>query len=139
MPVDSINEPPLDLLYAGDNAKCDIIYYTLHLLLLRSHAHAKARRLANTAIVHPGDGPQPSPAPGVLQPILDMLQYEAFCKRVQVEVSKMSHALEEVGVTANVRFSAIGDTGEQTLRMFEQAEDGSRQVTGETVLRIDGR
>jgi mediator of RNA polymerase II transcription subunit 17 len=139
--MESANEPPSisDPRITTDSAKCDLIYSALHLLLLRSHAYAKAQRLANTAIVRPNDAPLPVLSPGVLQPILDMLQYEVFCKRVKAEVQKMAYALQEVGISAKVRFSAIGDTGEQMLRMLELADEGQRKVTGEVILRIDRR
>ena len=117
------------------SAKCDLIYSLLQLLLLRSHTYARAQRLSNTAIVRAANiVVQPPP---ILQPIIDLLQYEVFCDRVHTEITKVATALSETGVPARVRFGAVGDTGENLVRIL--SEEGINKIGGQVILRIDGR
>jgi mediator of RNA polymerase II transcription subunit 17 len=132
----STGPPATDADSATDVARCDLIRAALHLLLLRAHAHGKARRLADRSTT----GPPPQHAlapPSILQPVLDTLQYEAFCGRVHAEVQRVADALGAAGVRARVRFAPAGETGSTLLRLV--AENPAPRLSGEAVLRIDSR
>lgn len=77
-------------------------------------------------------------SPPLLQPIIDLLQYQVFCERVKSEINKMMGVLSKAGVTSTLRFDAVGESGKELLRLLD--EDGSWSVVGgEAVLRIEKR
>jgi mediator of RNA polymerase II transcription subunit 17 len=117
--------------------KCDLIYSSLHALLLRRHWHMKLRRLGNTGIIRPPVLAETTHAPPILRPIIDLLQYQVFCERIKSEIDKMVEALSAVGIPATLRFDPVGETGQQLIRLFD--DNVSNIVGGEAVLRIDNR
>ncbi|KII95133.1 hypothetical protein PLICRDRAFT_33966 [Plicaturopsis crispa FD-325 SS-3] len=117
--------------------RCDLIYSALHALLLQAHAYQKTRRLTATSSKRVA-GPMaaiPSP-PLLLQPIIDMLQYQVFAARVKAEIDKVVSALQVAGVPVTRRFTAVGESGLRLVGMFD---DGAKRVGGEALLRIDSR
>ncbi|KAG6917901.1 hypothetical protein DXG01_000510 [Tephrocybe rancida] len=114
---------------------CNLIYFTLHALLLRRHGFSQAQRLGPTGVIR-GTKDISSP-PLVLQPVIDLLQYQVFCERIQSEIEKMVTALSVVGIPASLRFDPIGETGRQLVQLFETSPGTS--IGGEAVLRIDDR
>ncbi|TFK55925.1 hypothetical protein OE88DRAFT_1716574 [Heliocybe sulcata] len=129
---DSIEQPdePPDL---GD-AKCDLIFAALHLLLLRIHTHFKTQRLRNDPALSQNP---PPPAPAILQPVLEALQYEVFCSRVNVEVEKMTGALRAAGVPSTMRLNSVGETGQALVELFNDRNGG--RLSGDIVVRIGTR
>ncbi|KAF8639838.1 hypothetical protein AX17_001093 [Amanita inopinata Kibby_2008] len=119
------------------HAICDLIYYGLQILLLRRHNFLKTRRLG-AAIMHE----QPnitdiSRVPPILQPVIDLLQYRVFCKRIRVEIDKMIQALANVDILSTLRFDPVGETGQDLLDSID--ENSTKLVSGEAVIRIDNR
>ncbi|OBZ70158.1 Mediator of RNA polymerase II transcription subunit 17 [Grifola frondosa] len=117
------------------DAHCDLVYWILHILLLRSHVVLKSQRLANIGIPRvQGLTLQPPP---LLQPIIDVLQYRVFCERVYAELDRMAKALRQAGVPTKFQFEPVGESGEELVRLLQQ--DRSSPIGGETLLRIDHR
>ncbi|TFY54094.1 hypothetical protein EVG20_g9851 [Dentipellis fragilis] len=131
---DTLPSPSQPAVHSIGQTKCDMIYHLLHILLLRLHSHIKERRLSTS------NGPQVDPAsapvsPTVLQPVIDILQYETFCQRVKAEMGKIVSALTKAGVPIKFEFNAVGETGEEIVRLI--CEDGASHIGGETTIRID--
>lgn len=97
----------------------------------------KLQRLGMAGIIRPPTTTEGSHAPPVLQPIIDLLQYQVFCDRIRSEINKMVVALTIAGIPSTFRFEAVGETGRQLVRLFEL--NGSKAIGGEAVLRIDNR
>jgi mediator of RNA polymerase II transcription subunit 17, fungi type len=119
------------------SGKCDLIYSALHALLLRTHAHSKTYRLGSSGIMRVASPTDTTlTPPPLLQPIIDLLQYQVFCERVKSEIIKTIGALSKAGISSTLRFDPVGETGKELLRLLD--EDGSRSIVGgEAVLRID--
>jgi mediator of RNA polymerase II transcription subunit 17, fungi type len=139
----------------------------LPLLLARAHYMLKARRLASKtqSSLRPGQpggsssqSQPPGPAQGatakpqdlathsILQLLVDMVQYQVFCDRLDGEVTKLENALDEAGVKRKVQFHRLGQgfggKGLVDLLTPESAtadKDGSFVVTGDLMIRIDRR
>lgn len=121
-------------------AKCDLIASVLHAFLLRTHSHTKTLRLGTTGVVRVPVQPQvarTSTSPPLLQPIIDLLQYQLFCEHVKAEVDKMVKALSVAGIPCVVRFNSVVDIGQELLALLN--EGTTQRVSGEAVLRIDER
>jgi mediator of RNA polymerase II transcription subunit 17 len=73
----------------------------------------------------------------MLQPIIDFLQYEVFCRRVKAELDRAVEALAKAGVRSTLRFEPVGENGQQIVELLE--EQTRRKLSGEAVLRIDNR
>ncbi|GLB33862.1 putative subunit 17 of Mediator complex [Lyophyllum shimeji] len=116
--------------------KCNLIYSALHVLLLGRHAHLKSRRLGTAGTSRASTDAFRSPPP-ILQPIIDLLQYQVFCERIKSEIDKMVAALSAAGIPASLRFDPVGETGRQLVQFLETGN--GRVIGGEAVLRIDNR
>ena len=114
---------------------CDLIFSSLHVLLLRAHAHVKTQGIGRSGVSRPA---ATIAAPPLLQPIVDLLQYRVFCDRVHIEVGKMARGLRDAGVPVKLRVNRVGESGEQLVGMLTKV-DGQRNIGGETFLRIDNR
>ncbi|KAJ6539396.1 subunit 17 of mediator complex-domain-containing protein [Mycena capillaripes] len=122
---------------AGSNAKCDFIYYALQALLLRLHGHAKRQRLGTAGVFRPPSLSDAAQPPLLLRPVIDLLQYEVFCARLQAEMLAMSGALTAVGISSALRFEPVGGTGQGIVDLLDANDD--KALGGEAVLRIDNR
>lgn len=121
-------------------AKCDLVSSVLHVFLLRMHSHTKTHRLGTTGIMRvqvQGQPPRVLPSPPLLQPVIDLLQYEVFCKRVHAEVHKVVRALDVAGIPCSIHFNSAGESGNELVRLLEDST--TQKVGGEAVLRIDER
>ncbi|OAX36195.1 hypothetical protein K503DRAFT_858151 [Rhizopogon vinicolor AM-OR11-026] len=118
------------------SATCNLIYFALQGLLLSLHAIQKSQRLsfANPQRLHSSF---PNKAP-LLQPIIDLLQYQVFCDRIKVELDKMVFSLRKASIPCSLRFDAVGESGHQLVEHLVADETG-RRIGGEAVLRIDAR
>ncbi|KAJ7068332.1 subunit 17 of mediator complex-domain-containing protein [Mycena amicta] len=119
------------------SAKCDLLYHMLQALLLRRHAYVKHVRLGDASVFRRQDAPEPRPAPLILRPVIDLLQYEVFCERVYSEMSAACQGLDDVGIEAALRFIPVGGTGRGLMALLDDAEENS--VGGQALLRIDNR
>ncbi|KAG1732327.1 hypothetical protein EDD22DRAFT_982535 [Suillus occidentalis] len=115
-------------------ATCNLIYFALQGLLLSLHAWHKSQRLSSANTRHPPSA-LPNKAP-LLQPIIDLLQYQVFCDRITVELDKMVSALLKAGIPSSLRFDAVGESGHQLVEHFA-ANETARRIGGEALLRID--
>jgi mediator of RNA polymerase II transcription subunit 17 len=117
---------------------CNLIYATLHVLLIRAHAYEKAQRLdisaALRSVTRP---PHPVQPPLILQPIIDLIQYQVFCERVKIELDKIMKALLSAGIPTIIRFNAVGDCGEYIVKLV--TDNTTQRVGGDAMLRIDER
>lgn len=122
-------------------AKCDLIYDFLHLLLLREHSHRRLTRIAvpETAPKLRADVAFPSllPTLALLQPVIDILQYEYFCVRVKAEMSKTIQILRRAGIPVKFHFDAVGEDGAGVLDSL--ISGGNGRIGGITIIRIDNR
>ncbi|KAL4241971.1 Mediator of RNA polymerase II transcription subunit 17 [Abortiporus biennis] len=114
-------------------ATCDFIFSALHLLLLRIHSHIKAQRLRQNPVQQTTE----QMIPAMLQPIIDMLQYQAFCDRICAEIYKVVRGLRQAGVSTTLRLNKVGDSGDQLVSLLRN--NLTLTVGGECVLRIDNR
>ncbi|KAF8591510.1 hypothetical protein K439DRAFT_1650745 [Ramaria rubella] len=132
------SDPPLT--HAADldeRATCDLIHHSLVLLLLRAHAFARHQRLSLPSSYSINKQRPPAALPPLLLPVFNMLQYKLFCKRVEMELNNVHHALSRAGVPSKVRFNAVGETGMQLVDHL-RGEDRSR-IGGDAILRVDNR
>lgn len=113
---------------------CDLVYHGLHVLLLRRHSFLKMQRLKPAREANPTDGPR---VPPVLQPIIGLLQYQVFCRRIKLELDKVTQALAVVSIISSLRFTPVGETGQDLLDLADKGE--SRLMSGEALIRIDNR
>ena len=105
------------------------------LLLLRAHSFYKGKRLGRVGVARL---PEPQvPPPQILQPIIDMLQYEAFCDRVTYEIDKVVQGLYRSNVPTKVHFRGIGNSGAQLVSLLQNNE--AIVVGGECLIRIEQR
>ncbi|TDL29591.1 hypothetical protein BD410DRAFT_848954 [Rickenella mellea] len=118
-------------------AMCDLIFSTLHILLLRSHNQMKSFRLGSTGSSRQSGTLRVLSTPVILQPIIDLLQYRVFCDRIKAELSRMVDALSNTHISATLRFEPIGESGEQLVKSM--VNDVKTMASGEAVLRIDHR
>lgn len=119
------------------DAVCDLIFATLHLLLLRAHAYVKQQRIGRSAAIRTGPAPSFSPPP-LLLPIVDLLQYRAFCDRVHAEIGKVARGLSAAGMPVKLSENRVGECGAQLVTMLTKT-DMPQSLGGETLLRIDNR
>ncbi|KAF8238727.1 hypothetical protein L208DRAFT_1421005 [Tricholoma matsutake] len=113
---------------------CDLIYSTLHVLLLCRHGYLKLRRLEGLGVAGTVETPY---APPLLQPTIDLLQYRVFCDRIKFEFDKAVRALSMVGIPSTLRFDPVGETGRLLIQSF--SDDNTKAIGGEAVLRIENR
>lgn len=102
------------------------------------HAGDKSKRVSA-----PGSERQPAPvnpqmSSELLQPVIDLLQYQHFCVRIKTELDKMVSALAHAGVPCTLRFDPVGETG-QSLQGRLTGENVLKRIGGEALLRIDER
>lgn len=116
-------------------AQCDLIYSLLHALLLGFHSYRKKRYLSGLS-TRPSDIVN-YPPPQMLQPIVDLLQYQLFCERIHTEMSHVVSGLRKAGITTSFHFDPVGENGEDLVRSL--SERGSCQVGGQALIRIDNR
>jgi mediator of RNA polymerase II transcription subunit 17, fungi type len=112
---------------------CDLIYSILHVLLLRMHGQLRSQRLGNTEISR---NPSLLNAPScpLLQPIIDILQYKSFCERVELELNKIIKALSVAGISSDLRFTPVGESGKALVKLLD--EGSTVRIGGEAVLKI---
>lgn len=72
----------------------------------------------------------------MLQPIIDLIQYQAFLARIKVELNRAVERLRKASVEAEVQFRGIGESGSAIVNGLVQ---GKERVGGEAILRIDVR
>ncbi|KAF8621575.1 hypothetical protein AX15_007601 [Amanita polypyramis BW_CC] len=113
---------------------CDLIYHGLYVLLLRRHGFLKMQRLKPG---REGGSADASRAPPILQLIIDLLQYQVFCRRIKVELDKMTRTLAIVGITSSLRFTPVGETGHDLLQYLDKSE--RKLMSGEAFILIGNR
>ncbi|KXN89633.1 Mediator of RNA polymerase II transcription subunit 17 [Leucoagaricus sp. SymC.cos] len=124
---------------------CDLIYHGFHLLLLRRHALLKEDRLGPSASAPPVPH-NPASVQGeknprtkypILQPIIDLLQYQTFLDRVRSEVMQVVYSLRAAGIPINLVMNIVGETGKELVKLL--GSKTNLTVGGEIVLRIFDR
>ena len=125
-------------------AKCDLIYNFLHLLLLREHSRRRLARIGTTGAPTPRPHSDPAFSPtsiqsivALLQPVIDLLQYEFFCVRVKAEMSRIVQILRRAGVPVKFHFDAVGEDSTGILESL--IGGGTGYISGVTTIRIDNR
>lgn len=125
-------------------AKCDLVYNFLHLLLLREHSRRRLDRIGtleappprpHTDLTYLPTSIQPTLA--LLQPVVDLLQYELFCVRVKAEMNRIVQILRHAGVPVKFHFDAVGEDSTGVLESL--IGSGTGHVNGVTTIRIDNR
>lgn len=97
------------------------------------HSHLKTERLGSSGIARPLNG-RPT---ALLQPVIDLLQYQGFCERIKAEVNKMVRALDVTGLPCSLRITSVGENGRELVSLLN--EDSTWTIGGEAILRIDDR
>jgi len=120
---------------SNSGAKCNLIFAILRILLLRAHADVRARRLGRVGLSR--TKPSNPSATQLLQPVIDLLQYEVFCERVQAELEKVVRALQQAGITTKYRFKPVCENGDELVALLWSEKTGP--ISGEALLRIDDR
>lgn len=124
----------------SNSGQCDLIHSALYALLLRQHAHLKSSRLGPIGVLQtttPTTQPPSTTQPLILRPIIDLIQYKAFCHRLKVELDQLCSALSDAKVPAYLRFDFVGDIGRDLMRFL--TDTSGNVLSGEAVLRIDHR
>ncbi|KAH9999861.1 subunit 17 of mediator complex-domain-containing protein [Russula vinacea] len=120
-------------------ARCDLIYNFLHLLLLREHSRRRLTRIgapeASSSRPHtdqalPLTSIQSTVA--LLQPVIDLLQYELLCIRVRAEMNNIVQILRRVGVPVKFHFDAVGEDSTGVLESL--IGTGTGHVSGRVWL-----
>lgn len=120
------------------SATCDLIYAMLQALLLTIHAGDKSKRVSPSGSERPPGIVNIQPPSELLQPVIDLLQYQQFCAKIKAELDKMVSALAHAGVLCTLRFHPVGETG-QSLQRRLTGENALKRIGGEALLRIDER
>ncbi|KAG8218859.1 subunit 17 of mediator complex-domain-containing protein [Butyriboletus roseoflavus] len=120
------------------SATCDLIHAILQALLLTMHASDKSKRVSGPGSERPLTVSNIQPSPELLQPVIDLLQYQQFCVKIKAELDKMVSALAHAGVPCTLRFHPVGETG-QSLQRRLTGENVLKRVGGEALLRLDER
>lgn len=135
--VDSHSEHDAPSATATMAATCDLIAATLRVLLLRVHSYLRNERIRRTGSIRTAAQPPILQPPPVLQPIIDLLQYEGFCERVRGELERIVDALRRAGVPTKIHFEAMAGSGEEFLKLV--TETRPKPMGGEVRVRIDNR
>lgn len=117
-------------------ATCDLILSALRILLLRAHASVKRQLLARDGS-HSQGAQAAIEIPPLLRPIVDILQYQMFCKRVRAKFERVVSLVRQAGISVKLRFSSVSECGEEIAALIR--DDHARPVGGEALLRIDDR
>ncbi|KAG9317670.1 subunit 17 of mediator complex-domain-containing protein [Chiua virens] len=120
------------------SATCDLIYAMLQALLLTMHASDKSKRVSAPGSERPSTTVNIQPSSELLQPIIDLLQYQQFCIKILDALEDAVSALRVTRVPCALRFQPIGETG-QSLQRQLTGENLSKRVGGEALLRLDER
>lgn len=119
---------------------CDVIYHALHILLLRKHEYQKGVRLKAIANFQPPPDEKEHPiSPPILQPIVDFLQYNLFCERLELELNKAASGLTAAGINTTVFFNGVGETGDELVKFISDIPQTISHISGEAVLTIADR
>ena len=102
------------------------------------HAGDKSKRVSAPGSERPPTVVNTQPPSELLQPVIDLLQYQQFCVRIKAELDKMVSALAHAGVPCTLRFHPVGETG-QSLQRRLTGESVLKRIGGEALLRIDER
>lgn len=73
----------------------------------------------------------------VLQPVIDLLQYQVFIDRIQNEVVQVVRALQMAGIPVHLVMNVVGETSKELLDLLDSTV--TLTVGGEIVLRIFDR
>ncbi|KAI0921137.1 hypothetical protein AcV7_003415 [Taiwanofungus camphoratus] len=125
---------------SSEAAKCDLIFAALHVLLLRAHTFLKIERLGQSGAsraARQSNFPISSSSLPLLQPVIDMLQYQVFCERVHAEVDRIVQGLRQAGVPTKLQFQAAGGNGRDFIKDLQ--DQRVRPVGGEALIRLDNR
>ena len=110
---------------------CDLIALSLPLFLLHQHDFTKSNVLKSgqrRAVDKPAQSPR------MLQPIIDLLQYQVFLKRVRGELTRAVEKLREVKVPVDLRFE--GSSNSVNVEGLLESKDA---IGGEALLRLNER
>ena len=110
----------------------------LQALLLTMHAADKSKRVSTSGSDRSPTVVNIQPSSELLQPVIDLLQYQQFCVKIKDELDKMVSALARAGVPCTLRFRPVGETG-QSLQCRLTGENVLKRIGGEALLRIDER
>jgi mediator of RNA polymerase II transcription subunit 17 len=83
----------------------------------------------------------------VLQPVIDIVRYRAFCERIAGELRRVCSELHSAKVPAVMRVTRIGEMGSELLALLDElqpsparrAGTGTGSVGGEATLRVCGK
>jgi mediator of RNA polymerase II transcription subunit 17 len=95
------------------------------------------QRLRPAREANPANPANPPRVPPVLQPIIGLLQYQVFCRRIKLELDKVTQALAVVSIISSLRFTPVGETGQDLLDLADKGEN--KLMSGEALIRIDNR
>lgn len=112
----------------GENL-AELIYHVLHVLLLRTHSTTREKPTSSSK--------PPENTPTMLQPVVDALQYQIFCRKIRFELCRAVDGLNFAGIPSTLSFVAIAESGQQLVSLLSENE--SERVCGEAVIRIDNR
>ncbi|KAF5363246.1 hypothetical protein D9756_000427 [Leucocoprinus leucothites] len=122
---------------------CDLIYHGFHLLLLRQHALLKEDRLSSSSSA-PATPQNPVQVEKqlknkyfILQPIIDILQYQVFLDTIRTEVMQIVHALRAAGIPTTLVMNIVGETGKELIKLLDARPNPT--VGGEIIVRIFNR
>jgi mediator of RNA polymerase II transcription subunit 17 len=73
----------------------------------------------------------------LLQPVIDLLQYELLCIRVKAEINNIVQILRRAGVPVKFHFDAVGEDSTGVLESL--IGTGTGHIGGVTTIRIDNR
>ncbi len=73
----------------------------------------------------------------VLQPIIDLLQYQVFLERIQGEITQMAQALQAAGIPISLVMNSVGETGKELIKLLDSKS--SLEEGGEIIMRIFDR
>ena len=105
---------------------CELIYHALQALVITQHGR---RQKQKSAI------PAPSHLPStILQPVVNILQYRVFCRRIHSNLASAARGLSDAGIDSQLDFTAVSETGEEILGLLDN--DKGQILTGEATINI---
>jgi mediator of RNA polymerase II transcription subunit 17 len=75
----------------------------------------------------------------MLQPIVQMLQYRAFCDGIEYHLNRVVSSLQKVQLPTTLRFSVMGPSGHDLIEYLFADQDIDDVIGGDALLRIDNR
>jgi len=124
--VDTIPETTVEI-HPYECDLCELIYHALRALVITQHG----RRQKQKSTIPSPNHPQST----ILQPVVNILQYRVFCRRIHAKLASAARGLNDAGIVSKLDFTSVSETGEEILGLLDN--DKGQVLTGEATININ--